>query len=376
VEPLPSPADIHGRLRPEIEIAGNRIRIYGELLPRLEALSFAYVLNALKQMGWIWKPGTRFSTADAVRQLRVVPHHVRLVNRLLAMSEEEKILAGVGDGWEVLKEPEIPEVRTLRRELSERSPFAQIELTILDRCGQRLADVLRGACDPLELLFPEEGVSVERMYQDTPVSLAFNDLMRIAIMCAVTAQPRERRTRILEIGAGTGGATAGLLSHLPPDRTEYVYTDISGFFLDQGREKFTDFPFVRCQPLDIEQSPDDQGFEPFSYDIVLAANVFHATRNIEETLQNVHRLTAPGGMLVLLEITAPRRFVDLIFGLTKGWWRFSDHHLRSDHPLLSAEQWRTALRNGGFTRTSALSFDELENPLALEQAVFLSRRSE
>lgn len=334
------------------------------------------MLNTFKQMGWTWKRGALFSTADTVRRLRIAPHHARLANRLLAMSEEENIVAGRGDGWEVLKEPEIPEVRTLLRDLSERYPFAKVELTILDRCGQRLADVLQGACDPLELLFPEEGVSVERMYQDSPVALAFNNLIRKAILCAAGPLYRERRTRILEIGAGTGGATIGLLPHLPPDRTEYAYTDISGSFLAQGREKFTDFPFVQYQLLDIEKSPDDQALEPFSYDIVLAANVFHATRDIEEALRNAYRLTAPGGMLVLLEITAPRRFLDLIFGLTKRWWRFSDHHLRTDHPLLSAEQWRTALRNAGFTRTAVLSFDELEDSLELEQAVFLSRRPE
>lgn len=372
----PSPAHIHERLRSDMETCGNEIRNYGELLPRLETLSFAYVLNALNQMGWTWKPAMRFSTQDAMRRLGVVPRHARLMNRLLAMSKEEKIVAATKQGWEILREPEIPRIEAIRRDLAVEYPWAQIELTILDRCGTRLADVLRGECDPLELLFPGEGVSVERMYQDSPISQAFNHLMRKAIVQLVDASPWARPIRILEIGAGTGGSTTFLLPHLPPDRTVYAYTDISNSFLEHGRQKFADFRFVRYQILDIEQSPDDQDFEPFSHDIVLAANVFHATRDIAETLLNVYRLTAPGGMLVLLEITSPQRFLDLVFGLTEGWWRFCDHHLRNGHPLLSARQWQTILRNTGFTRSAVMSFDALEAPLGLNQAVFLARRSE
>lgn len=372
----PSPAHIHERLRSDIKTCGNEISIYGELLPRLETLSFAYVLNALNQMGWTWKPHMRFSTQDAMRRLGVVPRHACLMNRLLAMSKEEQIVAATTGGWEILKEPEIPRIEAIRGDLAAKYPWAQIELTILDRCGTRLADVLRGERDPLELLFPEQGVCVEGMYQDSPVAQAFNHLMRKAMVQLVDAFPWARRIRILEIGAGTGGSTAFLLPHLPPDRAIYVYTDISDCFLKHGRQKFADYRFVRYQPLDIEQSPDDQDFEPFSYDIVIAANVFHATRDIEKTLHNVYRLTAPGGMLVLLEITSPRRFLDLVFGLTEGWWRFCDHHLRNSHPLLSARQWQTILRDTGFTRTAVLSFDALDTSPALNQAVFLARRSQ
>ena len=35
------------------------------------------------------------------------------------------------------------------------------------------------------------------------------------------------------------------------------------------------------------------------------------------------KLLAPGGALIMLEGTAPLRFLDLTFGLTEGWWKFS-----------------------------------------------------
>ena len=40
--------------------------------------------------------------------------------------------------------------------------------------------------------------------------------------------------------------------------------------------------------------------------------------------------------------------MDLTFGLTDGWWRFSDHDLRGEHALLGADQWLAVLEACGF----------------------------
>ena len=42
--------------------------------------------------------------------------------------------------------------------------------------------------------------------------------------------PDDRKLRILEVGAGTGGTTAHVLPLLPADRTEYLFTDVSPLF--------------------------------------------------------------------------------------------------------------------------------------------------
>jgi len=72
---------------------------------------------------------------------------------------------------------------------------------------------------------------------------------------AVTAFVEERlarepaaRLRILEVGAGTGGTTAGLLERLRPFRgaiDEYCYADISKAFLMHAQERYVpSHPFV------------------------------------------------------------------------------------------------------------------------------------
>ena len=74
--------------------------------------------------------------------------------------------------------------------------------------------------------------------------------------------------------------------------------------------------------LDIERDPQEQGFESGAYDIVIAANVLHATADLRQTMTNVSRLLAPGGLLVLAEAVKTELWTNLTFGLTEGWWRF------------------------------------------------------
>jgi SAM-dependent methyltransferase/NADP-dependent 3-hydroxy acid dehydrogenase YdfG len=233
-------------------------------------------------------------------------------------------------------------------------PEATVEHQLLTRCGAKLPAILTGACDPLSLLFPESGGGLDRIYRDSPSSHSANRLAREAMERILAGWPPERPLRILEVGAGTGGTTAHLLEILPPDRTEYVFTDVSRAFLKNARERFTAAPFVRYQALDIEKDPEPQGFPNHAYDVVVAANVLHATADLRTTLRHVHQLLAPGGLLLLLEVTRPQLWLDLTFGLLDGWWRFTDTDLRHGHPLLSPTQWQDLLAASAFSECASI----------------------
>ena len=51
---------------------------------------------------------------------------------------------------------------------------------------------------------------------------------------------------------------------------------------------------------------------------------------------------------MLVEGTGPQRLLDLIFGLTEGWWKFADRDLRPDYPLISRARWHDVLCAEGF----------------------------
>jgi SAM-dependent methyltransferase/NAD(P)-dependent dehydrogenase (short-subunit alcohol dehydrogenase family)/acyl carrier protein len=216
----------------------------------------------------------------------------------------------------------------------------RMEVALACRSGRALPAVLRGEADPLAALFGgSDGGSV---YADPPFARMLNAMVVAALRGVVDALPAGRPLRVLEIGAGTGAVFAALQDLVPADRIAFTFTDISPAFLDAAKTRFGS-GLDRCAPLDIERPPEAQGFADGSFDVVVAANVLHATRDLRDSLRNATRLLAPHGILLLLEAVRRSNWSDLVFGLTPGWWRFGDAALRSAHPLLAIEQWQAVL---------------------------------
>jgi NADPH:quinone reductase-like Zn-dependent oxidoreductase/surfactin synthase thioesterase subunit/NADP-dependent 3-hydroxy acid dehydrogenase YdfG/aryl carrier-like protein len=120
-------------------------------------------------------------------------------------------------------------------------------------------------------------------------------------------------------------------------------------FIMKAEESFKSYPFVKYQILDIEKDLEEQGMDLHSYDIVVASDVLHATKSLSGTLKNVQKLLAPGGMLLMLEVTKCPTWLDLVFGLTEGWWMFQDFDLRPNHPSMPEEKWDKLFTGLGFS---------------------------
>lgn len=113
---------------------------------------------------------------------------------------------------------------------------------------------------------------------------------------------------VIEIGGDAGGAALQFLQALKSyDALPAVYdstTNISKGTFDSAREKLQDWShLINFRPLDIEGDLVKQGFELYSYDIVLACNALYATSSINSALANVRKLLKPGGILLLIEVT-------------------------------------------------------------------------
>jgi acyl carrier protein len=122
--------------------------------------------------------------------------------------------------------------------------------------------------------------------------------------------------------------------------------------MQHGRQEYgTDYSFMDFQVLDIENSPLEQGFEPDAADLIIAGDVLHATRNIDNTLHQIKSLLKANGLLILIESTQAQLFPTLTFGLTEGWWLFEDAANRlPGSPFLSSMRWRQLLEDHGFRR--------------------------
>lgn len=324
---------------------------YERFIEEIEKKSVDYVCAALAKSGFTFRPGTRLRTAQIAQQVGVIPSYHRLLQRLLSTLADAGILRREGEVWHVLQSP--PKANSRPLELSSHAGYSAPEWLLLSRCGEALSEVLRGVQEPLELLFPGgDSTIANRLYSESLRHRVMNGLIQQAVSAVVSCLPEGRGLRIVEVGAGTGGTTAGLLPLLPPARTDYVFTDLGLSFLSQAQARFVEYPFIRYQTLDIEQAPATQGVREGQADLVIAANVLHATADLHATLSHVRALLQPGGQLVLLEATHCHHWVDLTFGLTEGWWRFADE--RHSHPLLTASEWRALLLQSGFASVEVI----------------------
>ncbi|KST70373.1 type I polyketide synthase [Mastigocoleus testarum] len=354
---IPTPVEVKNNIESDLMKLAVELDLenYEKGLAELEALSVTYILRAFQQMGFEFQLHRCYSNSLIKEQLGAIEQHQRLLDRLLQILEEEGILTRANEQWEVVRVPGILDVQTQEQEILAKYPAIETELTLLQRCGRELAQVLQGRCQPLQLIFPNGDLTIlTNLYQHSAVAKVLNTSAQKTVSAALEHLPDGTKARILEIGAGTGGTTAYILPHLPSDKVEYVFTDLSPTFAGKARSKFSDYQFVEYKSLDIEQEPENQKLTTGKYDLVVAANVLHATQDLRQTLKHILQLLSPGGLLVLLEETAPRRWLDLIFGLTEGWWKFSDRQLRPGYPLLSTVQWQELLQESGFRETAII----------------------
>lgn len=191
---------------------------------------------------------------------------------------------------------------------------AQEEL--IKRMGLALPEILRGTVNPLDLMMQDD--LLYRSYT-APWFDYHNDQLAAYIRALAYKNPA---LKILEIGAGTGGTTQVILRQLPVRRGfSFDFTDISSGFFPKAQELFQQWASsINYRKLDIEKDPIDQGFDAGTYDVIIASNVLHATKNIRRTLQNTKTLLKPGGHLMLLEATTPAPYTHLVYGCLPGWW--------------------------------------------------------
>jgi len=230
-------------------------------------------------------------------------------------------------------------------------PEAQL---VAGNCAE-LGPILRGEKDAVQVLFAGAGAELlDQFYGDGLLTSHWLAAITAAVQEAARALPEGRGLRILEVGAGTGGLSAQVLPALERGLHSYTFTDVSAAFFSSAHQKLANFPEVETRIFDLEKSAAEQGFELGSFDFIIGTNVLHAVTDIRAALRNLYQLLGPGGSLVFMDVATPQLWTEAVFGLTSGWWRFSDRDLRPVHPLLGRPQWETVLRETGFNETTSL----------------------
>ena len=321
VRALPSPAALAARLASPPAMPDNG----ADQAMMLRHQAAAWVGSAFSQAGWPLRPGQRLDEAMIAERLSVSPARHDRIRGLLAALRNDGVLDGAG----LVLRPG----RDMPRRLDSWFPA----LSLLEQTGPHLLGILQGRIDPLTLLFPLSDPSlVTRVYEQDPAFVAANQVMAEAVRLL-----DRDRLDVLELGGGTGATTAAVLPALRSPH--YWFTDLTPHFLPAAALRF---PAVSTAVLDIEAEAGELGGRRF--DLVLAANMLHATRDLPASLRRVGKLLRPGGRLLLLEGTGQPAWVDLTFGLLDGWHRHSTGPSPRAHTLLDPLQWRDVLAEAGF----------------------------
>ena len=380
---FPDPSSIAARtglFSEYVAAAGVKPEDRNSLLMDLEQWSRSYALTNLEKLGWQREVGTTVDPDELRQRLGVIEDHKRLFRRLFEMLAKSGVLEETEEGFTVVLGPEDPLPDELpdnpegfHTRMVELYPHGSTEIGLFRRSGGALVEVLRGQEDPLTLLFSSGEPTAADLYLKAPVARAANQLLADAVRMLVAALPEGRRLRVIEVGAGTGSATASVLPELPQGRFDYTYTDISAGFFAEAEARFGDAGgCIEYRPLDIEKDPIDQGFNPHGYDLLIASNVLHATRDLDETLGHCRDILAPSGQLIALENLHGQGWMDLTFGQLDGWWRFADDY-RPHHALASPAVWRQALGNSGFGEVEVLGVDESDAAKMPDKGVIVAR---
>ncbi|KAH8660627.1 putative polyketide synthase [Xylariales sp. PMI_506] len=338
--------------------------------------SFAQQAPELKYMSIQWHPAFDFAPAETlIRPARDATEDIKFLEQFgllcaaeiqdevasvasLAQPFFQHFLDGVARHMEQVKQglsqiPDAASLQALSREarlqqlvawrgLSRGGPVENMTEALWRVCTN-IRDILEGRNALLDILLA--GGVLQGTYDESNSWSDIGDFFRVLGL-------NKPQVRVLEIGAGTGSTTSIVLKAMHSEQGERLYedytiTDVSAGFVNQAKERFSQYQNLKFAVCDVAVDPLEQGFEAASYDLIVAANVLHATPNLIETLSNCRKLLKPDGQLFMQEFSSNTRYADLIMGLFDGWWAGVEDG-RIERPVIPEEEWDVKLRQSGF----------------------------
>ncbi len=341
------------------------------------------MLAALRRAGVFVDRQSVYDLDAIVARTGTAPEHRRLMRRWLRSLQDAGWIepAGAnGDGWTLRREPAPDEAArdwdTLQQLESQIHYSAEL-LRYLRASGAHLPGLLRSEVDPLDLLFPQGKLDTAvAAYNDNLVNRCMN-----AVVCAAAreiardaaaAGDARRPLRVLEIGAGVGGTSRALIPALADFPVDYLYSDVSPFFLNEARERHADTPWVRYGLFDLNHDYVTQGLTAGSWDVIVCSNVLHNAKHAPTVIERLRELGAPGCTLIVIEATREIAALMTSMEFQSGLSGFVDERDALDQTFFTREQWQRMFGAAGGDLLA--TYPEAADPLArVGQVAFVVR---
>ncbi|MGD6960812.1 SDR family NAD(P)-dependent oxidoreductase [Fictibacillus phosphorivorans] len=329
----------------------------------LTQLGTLMLMDAFQQMGVFHSSYQTYKIDELKAKIQLVPSYSQLYDELLNIlikagfveKKQQEIMTA-----EVVNDELIRKINEIPAEVAKfisAYPELKSHAVLVTECLKAYPNILSGKIPAPEVMFPKGSMDlVKGIYKDNDLADHYNRLVTWSVETYIKNRlpllDSHEKIRIIEIGAGTGGTSKLVLENIQKysDKVKYVYTDISSAFTHFGKREYGPYyNFLEFKTLNIENELTSQDIAPGEYDLVIATNVLHATKNIQNTLYNTKQLLKPNGWLIINEGTKVEDYLTLTFGLLDGWWLYEDQQYRlQGAPLLSEDTWNVLLRKIGY----------------------------
>lgn len=347
----------------ERECAIRTIGQRGALEARLNRLCTALVCNFFNSADINTRPGASYCRDSLVRRLNIAPEFSRFFSFLLGVLFAEKLARGEGDTiifLEAAAEQIDPAVEAAA--LADDYPAFAPMIRFLHHCAESYPHALTSSQEAISVLYPGgDATALRRLGQEIEEHTFHRLYCKLLArqVDGLLARVGETPVRILEIGGGAGILTKEVMALIAGKKFEYTFTDIGPTFVAEAQVWAAEngYRHMRFGTLDVSRDCAAQGYGDGSFDIIVELDVVHATPRIRPTLDNLRRLLAPAGTLLMAESTATPRWTTMIYGLAEGWWLYKDSELRSEGPLLPPEMWEKVMSQAGFAEVQVYPLD-------------------
>ncbi len=383
----------------DLEILQNGIKDYidenelkvkegGKYFSNVEYYGRMRLLNFFQKNGFLKKSNEKYSIDEIKQKINLAEKYNNLFEVFLVILKKEGFV-DIKDGFLITSskidsddlKKDFLNIEKFKEDLIKKFPDMVCHFNLLDICISNYNFILSGEKSADSVMFPVYSTHlVEGIFRGNLLADYFNILMAKTTSEYVKNIRKcddERVIKIVEIGAGTGGTSLFVMDALKEERNvEFYFTDISKVFVRGNEKKYKEkYSFSIFKKLNVEESLPEQGFGLEEFDIVIATNVVHATKNINNTLKSAISLLNNDGILLLNEVTKVQDFTTLTFGLLGGWWHYEDLDKRlPNSPLLTIKAWESILKESGFNSVKTFSTSDLDIPDSFSQSLFAAKK--
>lgn len=356
----------------ESEIRGIDPKQVKAFVERMNEAVLSSMLFTLQSQGALKNREHEYSRDEILAASKAVPRHRHLILRWLRELAKYGYLKQRGEYYlptDFMTLDLIDQRWKLVRDVWDNKLGSPSSINYLISNVKHLPQLITDNQQAASILFPEGRMDdfAKPLYGDTIYARYLNKSVAEAVariaegkQVLLNASAKDSLT-ILEIGAGTGATAMVVAPRLKSSVSEslkpdYLFTDVSRFFLSPARKHFKDYPWMRFQIFDMERDFFEQGLKPESVDIVIASGVLNNAHDLDKVIQGLMELLVPEGWMLIIETA--REFLEMLISQAFMMTPPKDSRKDTKTTFMSLKQWMDVFYKAGAKEIAALPEEE------------------